>query len=121
MSSASLLFRRVNEKFKLRGNELEHEQTDAWSNRCVQKSVHQGSYSLIVIVSCTGISYLSPLTVERGVRWNTLGIGRSVLSVLVSLLTWRDRPEREKLWKLTSATDRHMAASGSSFGHWGTL
>lgn len=44
MSSARQLFRRVNEKVKLRGDELEHEQTDAWSNRCVRKGVHHGSY-----------------------------------------------------------------------------
>ena len=45
MSSARSLLLRVNERAKLHGDELGHEQTDAWSNRYLQTGVYHESCS----------------------------------------------------------------------------
>ena len=54
---------RVSEKINLRGNELGHDQADAWSNRCVGLRVHDEG----------GLAERIP--VERGTGWSAWKLG----------------------------------------------
>ena len=54
---------RVNEKIKLRGNELGHDQADAWSNRCVGLRMHHEG------------GLVERIPVERGTGWSAWKLG----------------------------------------------